>query len=233
MRRSTSLCMLAVVGLLFGIFGVPTASASLIGTVPTAPGSTVVPGLVPPGTFPGTLLASLSAPFASTLGTDSGTLISAVYAESGGTLDFYYQLLNNPTGAKCGGAGQVACNPLSRLTDSSFDSVATSLGFRTDTGGPFVVGSVAPTTGDRNPGGDVVGFNFGPPESSKIAPGTNSDILVISTDATTFSSGNASVIDGGVATVASFAPAPVPEPGSILLLASGMLGMFAMRRPRR
>src|SRR5436190_13300516 len=51
-----------------------------------------------------TLLASLSVPFTSSLGTDSGTLISAVYRETGsGTLDFYYQVVLNTTSTSCGG----------------------------------------------------------------------------------------------------------------------------------
>ena len=41
------------------------------------------------------------------------------------------------------------------------------------------------------------------------------------------------MINGGTMTVASFEPAAVPEPGSMLLLSTGMLGMFAMRRSRR
>ena len=82
--------------LLTGVLA-PNAAADLVGTVPTAPGDTVFPGLVAPGTDPGTLLASLSTPFTSSLGTDSGTIVSAVYQEAGGTLDFYYQVTNDAT----------------------------------------------------------------------------------------------------------------------------------------
>src|SRR5436853_4047429 len=101
MGRFKSLCILAAAGLLFGILGVSTASATLIGTVATNPGDTVIPTLVPPGSPTGTLLASLSVPFVDTLGTDSGTLVSAVYREAGGTLDFYYQVSNNLTAPNC------------------------------------------------------------------------------------------------------------------------------------
>ena len=235
MGRYKSLCILAAAGLLFGIFGVSTASATLIGTFPTNPGDTVIPLLVLPGSAPGTLLASISVPFVDTLGTDSGTLVSAVYRETGGTLDFYYQVSNSLTAPNCGGAGQPACDPISRMTDTSFTGFATSLGFRTDGGtfGPFVGGTVAPILGDRSAAGNVVGFDFSPPVAAKIQPGESSDVLVISTDATNFTTGNASVINGGTMTVASFEPAAVPEPGSMLLLSTGMLGMFGMRRFRR
>ena len=55
----------------------PIAQATLIGTVATAPGVTVVPGLVPTGAASGTLVASLTSPFTSTLGTTAGTIVSA------------------------------------------------------------------------------------------------------------------------------------------------------------
>jgi len=234
--RYKSLCILAAAGLLFGIFGVSTASATLIGTFPTNPGDTVVPTLVLTGAAPGTLLASLSVPFVDTLGTDSGTLVSAVYREAGGTLDFYYQVSNNPTAPNCPTTQHPTCDPISRVTDTSFTHSLTALGFRTDGGsfgGPFVPGSANPLFGDRSTSGDVVGFNFSPPVAAKLQPGQTSDVLVISTDARNFDSGNASVINGGTITVASFEPAAVPEPGSILLLSTGMLGLFAMRRSRR
>src|SRR6266436_3485821 len=66
----------------------PMASASILslGACPAAnPGDTVTPCLAN-GQGPGTLLASLSAPYTSTLGTTSGTLVSAVFREAGGTL---------------------------------------------------------------------------------------------------------------------------------------------------
>src|SRR5215471_17262479 len=76
------------------IFG-PAAKADpfLTGTVLTPPGVTVVPGLVPAGTQ-GTILASLVTPysFTTTAGTTSGSLTTAVYRNSSGTLDFYYQI---------------------------------------------------------------------------------------------------------------------------------------------
>ncbi len=187
-----------------------TAQATLLGAIPTAPGSTVVPGLATGG--PGTLLASLSAPFTNATGTASGTLVSAVYREAGGTLDFYYQVINNTTSMNCGTAGKPACDPLARETDFSFLGFTTALGFRTDVFGPFVVGSVAPVTGDRNAAGTVIGFSFLPPDSAKIQPGQVSFVLAISTNATNFTSGFASVSDGSGATVASFEPAVSPTP---------------------
>lgn len=213
---------------------VPGIHASLVGTVALVPGDTVVPGLT--SASAGTLLASESIPWTSTLGTSSGTLVSAVYREAGGTLDFYYQVTDNTTAPNCGTAGKPACDPLSRETDTSFMGFLTSVGFRIDgatlPGGIFVNGTVAPVTADRNSVGDVVGFSFIPPDSAKIQPGQTSNVLVISTNATNFKAGNASVIDGGVTTVAAFEPASgVPEPASLLLFAGGFMALAALRRP--
>ncbi len=227
-----------VLALLVACMIVPSARADLLGTVPAAPGDTVFPGLVLPGTDPGTLLASLVAPFTSTLGTTAGTLVSAVFEEAGGTLDFYYQVTNNTTAPNCGTAGQPACDPISRETDTTFTGFTTALGFRVDgstlPSGNFIDGTVAPVTGDRNSVGNVVGFSFNPPDQAKIQPGQTSNVLVISTNATNFKAGNASVIDGGTTTVAAFQPASnIPEPASIVLLGGGLLALGAFRRLRR
>ncbi len=208
---------------------VPCAKADLTGTIPVAPTSTVFPGLVPPGTNPGTLLASESEPFSFTTtgGTTSGFLDSAVYNDAG-TLDFYYQVFNNASSA----------SSLARMTATSFVgfTTGTNVGFRVDgstlTGTPFVNGTVPPVTGDMNSTGSVIGFSFNPPDSAKIAPGSDSNVLVISTDATRFTAGNASVIDGGTATVASYQPTTVPEPRfySLLLFAGIVAGAVYYRK---
>src|SRR5688572_437802 len=96
-----------IVALLTACIFVPCAQADLLGTIPTAPGDTVFPGLIAGDTDPGEMLAFKSETFVSTLGTYSGTLVSAVFRETDtGTLDFYYQVTNNLTAPNCGGQGQ-------------------------------------------------------------------------------------------------------------------------------
>jgi hypothetical protein len=196
----------------------PVANTTILtlGACPAAnPGDTVTPCLAN-GQGPGTLLASLSAPFTTPNGTTSGTLVSAVFRETGGTLDFYYQVFVNTTSTNCGTAGKPACDPLSRETDTDFSTWLTQLAFRTDgstlPGGLFVNGDTTPQTADRNVSpGDVIGFTFnGAPTPSSIQPGHSSNVIIISTNAVNFKAGNATVLDGSGVTVASFAPAPAP-----------------------
>lgn len=206
----------------------PTAhGAFLPGTTALAPGASVFPTLTSPA---GTLQASLIAPysFTTTAGTTSGTLNSAVYLNPTGTLDFYYQVANSGTSKTA----------IARESDTNFDSFATQVGYFFNGGSlgiaAFSNGTVMPQTADRDNTGSVIGFSFTPPPSSKILPGTTSAVLVISTLATSFTAGNAEVIDGGTQTVASFQPtSAVPEPASFALFGGGLLALAGIRRFRR
>ena len=178
----------------------------LAGTVVTAPGSTVVPGLT--SAAAGTLLATLTTPFsfATAAGTTKGTVVSAVFLNSSGTLDFYYQVVNDPTSATA----------IARVTVVKFTGFITNTGFRTDgaslSGGAFSNGTVAPVTADRNTAANTVGFSFNPPDSAKILPGTTSLVMVVSTDSTMFAAGNLNLINSGSATVAAFQPTGAVPP---------------------
>ncbi|HLK17585.1 MAG TPA: hypothetical protein VKT81_01480 [Bryobacteraceae bacterium] len=225
--RKNPVLILALV-LTIATVAVPSARADLVGTVPTPPTATTFPGLVPSGTSAGTLLATESVPFTTSPGT-SGILDAAVYRESGGTLDFYYQVFNN---AK-------SIDSIARETDTNFSGFTTATGYRTDgstlTGTSFVNGTVIPVTSDRNSVGDVVGFSFNPPDTAKIAPGQASDVFIISTNATRFTTGTAALIDGGSVNLSAYQPSAVPEPKILIPLAMGLLALVgtAKHRARR
>jgi hypothetical protein len=119
------------------------------------------------GQSAGTLLATLQTPF-SIIGAQ-GTLDSAVYRESGGTLDFYYQV-NMATGT-----GFINFN-----NDFGFTGYTTDIGYRTDgsslIGTGFVDGSNAPNSLFRAT--DRVAFGFAP---TLITAGHSSRVLEIQT----------------------------------------------------
>ena len=166
--------------------------------------------------------------YSTTAGTNTGTVESAVYQDADGGLDFYYQVTNAASSSTA----------LARLTANSFlgfsTSLATILNGSTLTGTTFIDGTFVPASGDSNANGSVIGFSFSPPFlTNEIAPGTSSVVMIISTDATKFGMGNASVIDGGAATVQAFQPtisSSVPEPTTFAVLGLGLLGFAGLRR---
>lgn len=199
-----------------------------------APGGIVVPVVLADPVAPGDVEAVLDElPFSTPFYT--GTLTAAVVRNSGGTLDFYYQITNDAS----------SIHSLSRNTDSLFSGFSTDVYYRVDDAGLpalFTAGvlGATPLTVDRGPGGEVVGFNFtGGGSGPLINPGETTRILVIRTDAVDFTNGGfSSVLNGLPAFVSVFQPAttaPIPEPASLLLLSSafGAASYVARHRARR
>jgi len=213
----------------FAVLGVSRSARATI-IVPAPSGITTVT----PGNIPGlpnvndSYITSETEPFigynAQNIVVFQGTVESWVFADPsepsfGGQpgLDFVYQLTNNVD-------GDSRDDPIDRLTVSSFATYQTDVNYIGGTG------NVAPTTADRSAiPGSIVGFNF--PTGAMVAPGQNSDQLVVATDdVTTPVQGIASVIDGGSGYTGAEAPVAaviltVPEPATfgLLALAGGML----------
>jgi hypothetical protein len=168
----------------------------------------------------GSVVASLTQPFSTAVfsGTLTTQVISGDPSNPFGGLTFTYQLANSPSSA----------NMLQRLTVNDFATFAVDASYQASS-------FLAPTLIDRNTA-DTVGFSFLQPPVGPggIAPGMTTSLLVLQTDSTAYASTQAAVIDGAVASVASFAPVAVPEPSTIVLLVVAAFGFCALaRRSRR
>ena len=163
---------------------------------------------VPAGVGPvgGSVILGTGLPVNFFSGTFNGTLISTVYSGDTsnpyGGLTFTYELINNNS-PPAGDIDRLTINDYTGfLVDASYQSPAIG---------------VLPTLVDRDGTGDVMGFSFinlpGNLGHGPLHAGSNSALLVLQTNALLYQPTFASVIDGSVASVPSFAPRPTfPSP---------------------
>jgi len=174
----------------------------------------------------GTLLASLSSAFSTP--SWAGTLYTTVIKETTGTLSFLYQV-------KVASGTDV----LTRLTTVSFTGFTTDVDYLSD---PFTgFGFVAPVGVDPFPHdadrhtSNVIGFDFSSGSTDPgLFAGQTTNVMYVRTNATNYTKGSSSLIDGFVTTVDSFAPtAAVPGPAALIPFGIGFAASLARRRQKR
>ena len=178
----------------------------------------------------GTLLASKTV--AGSAFTFATSVNAAVYRNTFGTLDFYYQVSRTGRGTLAGAAGN---QMIDKFTASDF------LGFTVDgyasagdpdAGGFFRAANNLPsstTTFGRSTDGAVIQLDFG---TNGLAGTEVSATYVFRTNARAFTQGTFGVIDGSSFSGLAFSPTAGPEPATWGLMVGGfaMVGFAARRR---
>ncbi|MDD5661482.1 MAG: PEP-CTERM sorting domain-containing protein [Candidatus Omnitrophica bacterium] len=185
----------------------------VLGIASPAMAITILPGLSTGAAAPITTIAILelnNIPFASTNAQGqvlfTGVLTQKVYREATGLL-FTYQFTNN--------------GPATLSTMTTLDFAGWSLNVdATGAAGNWWLRNTDPTT---------VGFDT---RTTGVASGATSDLFWIQTNAPSYTWGSTQLIDGGIATVKTYAPA-TPEPSSLMLLGMGILGLFGLGKRRK
>lgn len=187
----------------------------------------------------GTRGTQLGALETGTLGatTYTGSLRSAVYRNTFGTLDFYYQVAVASINPGDEVFNLTASNFLGYTVDALVDgSDFDGAGFFTAANNPNLQGPPgSTTTASRNGSGSVIRADFG--SNGLEAAGQTSATYIFRTNAVDFNMGGTfTTQDGSVAQRANFQPigAAVPEPASWAMMIGGF-GMVggSLRRRRR
>ena len=135
---------------------------------------------------------------------------------SGECLDFVYQFKNESNSK----------DVLERFSMSSFAALGMSAFVNV---GMDALGVHDPIDIGWTADGAVIAFNF-TPFHDQIAIGETTQLLVIQTQALQYAGGWVSAQDGTTGSSPALAPTAVPEPGTMLLLGSGVIGLAGILR---
>ena len=204
------------------------AAVLVAGTTGVAPTAGVPTGQ-------GTLLASQV--FTGQAFTFAATFNQAVYRNTAGTLDFYFQVIRT-------GTGSISNQEIRSFTVSDFGAYLVdgyASGPDPDGAGLFIAAnnptladgtpSGSTTTFGRSPSGSVLTVEFG---ANGLTGTENSATYIFRTNATAFNNqGTFGIIDGSTLQGLTFQPtAAVPEPATwgLMVVGFGMIGAAARNR---
>lgn len=210
------------------------ASRAIAGAITVPPGGiSSVPADGGPTGSPLTLATLTTNPFVSNFGGSfdfAGTLVSTVVTNDSSNaygptaLDFIYSFTN--------GAGSGM--PIRTISLNGFNPLGelgpTVAAFNTDVS--YETGAAAlPINVSRQANGFNLSFDGFRLGGAGLAA---TDVLIVRTNATSYTTAQDSVQGAGVATMSAFAPAVVPEPSTLVLasfaaLAFGVLGLRGLR----
>lgn len=162
--------------------------------------------------------------------TFAGNMAVAVYRNTLGTLDFYYQFART-------GNGTTGNDAVETLTGANFEGfIVDAMSSDTDVDGAGIFTASnnpgTPATAQRNTTGGVIGVDFAP--LNPLAGHEISATYILRTDAIRFAAGTFGVIDGSTFQGLSYQPirAAVPEVATwaMFLLGFGAAGAALRRR---
>lgn len=196
--------------------------------VTIAPGSSNLTFDAFNSTTQGTRLAFTTVP--GTAFTFSGLMRSAVYRNTLGTIDFYYQVART-------GPGVISNNMINAFTAANFETfnVDGFVSAADPDGAGFFTAAVNPPSSTTTTGRSVTGVtlqtNFG---TNGLAGSEVSATYIFRTNATAFTTGTFGVINGSTFSGLAFAPSSaVPEPATWAMMFVGFAIVGSALRRRK